>query len=196
MVFTVRSAFPATSELGTPTPNVFSMLTTSSSASMESKPRPFAPKSGRSSPICSVVTCSIRFLTSISLMRVRRSDSTINEPRFCRRSRVWSNAHWEEATERMCSAVQELDDATRASDFRELDLVGFIARRNCLVRLWRCHAGCRLALASRHSRLHRFHVRLGGFSLGLSGFVKLVVEFVLCFLKLLHRLAHSAGKVR
>ena len=37
------------------------------------------------------VTCSIKFFTSISLMRVRRSGSPINEARFCRKLRVWSN---------------------------------------------------------------------------------------------------------
>src|SRR5437660_9700088 len=75
MVLTGRSALAATSELGTPTPKVFSMLTTSSSASMESRPNPPGPKSGRSSPISSAVVCSIRFFTNISLMRVRRSGS-------------------------------------------------------------------------------------------------------------------------
>src|SRR2546430_13020514 len=53
------------------------MLTTSSRASIESNPRPFGPKSGRSSPIWSGVVCSIKFLTSISLMRVRSSTSDI-----------------------------------------------------------------------------------------------------------------------
>src|SRR6266487_4719954 len=77
MVLTVRRAFPATSELGTPTPKVFSMLTTSSRASIESSPRPFGPNSGRSSPIWSGVVGSIKFLTSISLMRARRSASDI-----------------------------------------------------------------------------------------------------------------------
>src|SRR2546429_8653931 len=81
MVLTVRRALPATSELGTPTPNVFSMLTTSSRASIESSPSPFGPKRGKSSPIWSGVVCSIKFLTSISLMRGRRSTSDINEAR-------------------------------------------------------------------------------------------------------------------
>ena len=67
------------------------------------------------------------------------------------------------------------------ASIRGLDLVGFIARCNCLVRLWRRHAGCRFALASRHSRLRRFHVSLGGFGFGLSSFVQFVAEFVLCF---------------
>src|SRR5206468_7836390 len=80
-VFTVRSALPATSELGTPTPKVFSMPTTSSSASIESRPRPFGPKSGRSSAIWSGVVCSIKFLTSISLIRLRRLVSDIKEVR-------------------------------------------------------------------------------------------------------------------
>src|SRR5258705_7688006 len=53
------------------------MLTTSSRASIESNPRPFGPKSGRSSPIWSGVVCSIKFLTSISLMRTRRSTTDI-----------------------------------------------------------------------------------------------------------------------
>src|ERR1700738_4834755 len=77
MVFTVRRARPATSELGTPTPKVFSRPTTSSRALIGPKPRPFGPKTGRSSPIWSAVTWSIRFLTSISLMRGRRSPSDI-----------------------------------------------------------------------------------------------------------------------
>src|SRR6476660_2145572 len=91
IVFTVRSAFPATSEFGTPTPNVFSILTTSSNASIESKPSPSGPKSGSSSPICSEVTWSIRFLTSISFIWARKSDSDINERGFCRNLRVRSN---------------------------------------------------------------------------------------------------------
>src|SRR5213083_1821400 len=91
IVFTVRSAFPATSEFGTPTPNVFSILTTSSNASIESRPSPSGPKSGSSSPISSGVTWSIRFLTSISLIWARKSDSDINERGFCRKLRVRSN---------------------------------------------------------------------------------------------------------
>src|SRR6266566_4724755 len=131
MVFTVRSAFPATSELGTPTPNVFSMLTTSSSASMESRPSPSGPKSGRSSPICSGVTCSIRFFTSISL--------------------IW---------------------------------------------IWSRCGGRSLVVGSRHGRLRRFHIRFRDFGVRFSRLVQLVAELVLCFLKLLYRLAHSAGEFR
>src|SRR5881398_620234 len=55
------------------------MPTTSSSASIESRPRPFGPKSGRSSAIWSGVVCSIKFLTSISLIRLRRLVSDIKE---------------------------------------------------------------------------------------------------------------------
>src|SRR5476649_1802275 len=81
MVLTVRKALPATSEFGTPTPKVFSMLTTSSSASIESRPRPFGPNKGRSLAISSGVVCNIKFFTSICLMRLRRSDSDINAKR-------------------------------------------------------------------------------------------------------------------
>ena len=55
---------------------------------------------------------------------------------------------------------------------------------------------CRLVFASGHSRLRRFHVRLCGFSFRLSRLMQFVAEFVLCFLKLLHRLTHSTGKFR
>ena len=53
---------------------------------IESSPNPFGPKRGRSSAIWSAVVCSIRFFTSISLMRVRRSGSDINERERCCRS--------------------------------------------------------------------------------------------------------------
>ena len=39
--------------------------------------KPLRAEKGRSSAISSAVTCSMRFLTSISLMRVRRSGSDI-----------------------------------------------------------------------------------------------------------------------
>src|SRR5205814_9826944 len=58
---------------------------------MESRPSPSGPKSASSLPICSGVTCSIRFLTSISLIWERKSDSDINERGFCRKLRVRSN---------------------------------------------------------------------------------------------------------
>src|SRR5438094_3911091 len=58
------------------------MLTTNASASMESRPCPLEAKMGRSSPISSGVVCSIRFLTSISLMRVRKSESDIRSCDF------------------------------------------------------------------------------------------------------------------
>ena len=57
-------------------------------------------------------------------------------------------------------------------------------------------AACRLVVASGNGRLRRFHFRLGGFNLRLSSFMQFVAEFVLCFLKLLYRLPHSAGKFR
>ena len=54
--------------VGTETPNRFSRETTSSRASMESRPSPSGPKRGRSSPISSFGVRSMRFSTIIALI--------------------------------------------------------------------------------------------------------------------------------
>jgi hypothetical protein len=77
-----------------------------------------------------------------------------------------------------------------------LHLIGFIAGCCCLVWLGRRQTCCGLVVAARYSRLRRFDIGFGGFSLRLSSLVQFVAEFVLCFLKLLYRLAHSAGEFR
>src|SRR6476659_10129027 len=217
IVFTVRSAFPATSEFGTPTPNVFSILTTSSNASMESRPSPSGPKSGSSSPICSGVTCSIRFLTSISLIWARKFGSDINERGFCRKLRVRSNVQnvrtvslrpkrCEDASQSKGLRAKSARNAAFVSRklfgvrtrprvaFEKLDLIGFIAGSHCDTRLRRGDARNPLVVSSRDGRFSRFHVRLGNLRIRLPSLVQFVVELVFCLLKLLDRLTHSAGK--
>src|SRR3981081_1526892 len=211
MVLTVRSALAATSELGTPTPKVFSILTTSSRASMESSPKPPGPKSGRSSPISSGVVCSIRLFTSISLMRVRRSGSDMKvkwisggnargrvagcEPRLCRNVRATSNA----------GGTGSVPSSRKYHAFGRHG--GRLSRSNPIrpVGIWRGRLiGTGLACARRRSgrrvldlrngRRRRATVRLGRVGL-VSGMAR-VAEFVFRFLKFLDRRAHAAGQFR
>src|ERR1043166_1637462 len=139
------------------------MLTASSRASIESRPRPLGPNRGRSSPICSAMVCSIRFFTSISLMRLRKSSESLIRP-FWRRRR---------------GALQNLD------------LVRFVAGRDGLIRVG-THCRGRRTFNSRNRRSGRFQLRFARVGLGFTGFVQLVAEFVLCLLKFLHRLTHPA----
>src|SRR5262249_46863324 len=110
-------------------PKVFSILTTSSSASMESRPSPSGPKSGSSSPICSGVTCSIKFLTSISLIWARKSGSDINERGFCRKLRVRSNVQNAKKTIETLRCPETFGSRRSATTLRQLHLIGFVARR-------------------------------------------------------------------
>src|SRR6516225_2395625 len=186
---------------------------------MESRPSPSAPKSGRSSPICSGVTCSIRFLTSISLIWVRKSGSDINERGFCRKLRVRSNvqnvkiSHLAKATRgrvrtpkayakqrQRCALISHevIWNAMRLRiAFEKLNLIGFIAWSNRRGPLRRCSGSAQstLVVGSRDSRLGRFHVRLRNLGIRLSSFVQFVVELILGFLKFLYRLTHSAGEL-
>jgi hypothetical protein len=79
--------------------------------------------------------------------------------------------------------------------FEKLDLIGFIAGNDCGARLRRGDISSTLAVSSRYRRFSRFHIRLGNLRIRLSSLVQFVVELVLCFLKLLDRLTHSAGKL-
>ena len=78
MEFTFKNALRATSALGVATPKFFSMLTASSSASIESSPSPSGTKSGVSSPISAGVILSIRQSTIMALTRAFRSVSDID----------------------------------------------------------------------------------------------------------------------
>src|SRR5205809_4148706 len=82
-----------------------------------------------------------------------------------------------------------------ASRFR-LNLIGFVSGSNCLIWIWRRRGGRSLVVGSRHGRLRWFHIRFRDFGVRFSCLVQLVAELVLCFLKLLYRLAHSAGEFR
>src|ERR1017187_532102 len=175
MVLTVRKALPATSELGTPTPKVFSMLTTSSSASIESRPSPLGPNNGRSLAISSGVVCSIKFLTSICLMRLRRSDSDIKEaPKL---SQAATNVNHALPSQRAMRP--------RQSPLHRLYL---IAGRSCLIRVRSNVAGGGWKRILRHGRLRGCR----GFHFGLTCFVQLVTKFVLCFLEFLNGLTHAS----
>src|SRR5438874_11379933 len=117
---------------------------------MESRPSPSGPKSGSSSPICSGVTWSIRFLTSISLIWARKSDSDINERGFCRKLRVRSNVQ----------NVRVLTSGKRREDACELPKHFVQDRRERFRRVayvWKCairrHAG--FEKLARPDRLYR-----------------------------------------
>jgi len=119
----------------------FPCLTTSSSASMESKPRPSGPKSGKSSPICSGATCSIRFLTSISLIWARKI--------VLRHKRAAILLQITHRVKRLGSGRVCLVP---------LKLVGFVSGSDCLSWIRAHFRRGRLVFDPRHSRLRRFHI--------------------------------------
>src|SRR5436309_11685702 len=73
-----------------------------------------------------------------------------------------------------------------------LNLIGFVSGGNGLIWIWPGRARRSLVVRSRHGRLRWFHIGFSDFGVRFSGLMQLVAEFVLCFLKLLYRLAHSA----
>ncbi len=73
-----------------------------------------------------------------------------------------------------------------------LHLIGFVAGRDCLIRIGKHYAVRWLVLASRNGRLRGLNIGLGRFHLGLPGLMEFVVKLVLRFLEFLHRLTHSA----
>src|SRR5207249_5581258 len=139
------------------------MPTTSSSASIESRPRPFGPKSGRSSAIWSGVVCSIKFLTSISLIRLRKLVSDIKEVRDLVASRdagqlsqqdLIRSATRESALTASVGSKCGIDD----SCFSALNLITFAAWCDRLVRIGSRFAARRLGLDSGHRRFRGFYL--------------------------------------
>src|SRR5439155_8316540 len=173
------------------------MLTTNSSASIESKPSPSWPNSAKSSPICSGVICSIRFFTSIFLIWMRKSDSDINEPRFCRKLHVRSNLQERPRIISVSALQREMRGSTQECarvprvGFRQLNLIGLLVGRDGFVSLRRRYGAWSLFPASRDGRLRGLHVLLGNFRFSFNGLVQFVVVFVLGLLKLFYRLTHS-----
>jgi hypothetical protein len=101
-----------------------------------------------------------------------------------------TSARWH----RIFAAVRVSSGSALAIDaaLTSLNLIGFVSRRDYGTRLrWR-DARCCLVLTSRDGRLRGFDVWFGNFRLRLISLVQFVVKFVLCFLKLLYGLPHSA----